>query len=277
MNRRRKVLSRIADRDFPEIRAQFKAVENPGLIKNFLAEILTRPNISNPVVEVPLKNTRLQQLADAGFNYVDFRFWPKGQLNLSELEKFFGFYGKLSLRNFTEEKYGDPSPRLPVMYNVGQLSLVRSFCLENNKSYHTLVNEVLPLEDSVCSGNLVLWDDQSYLVSCIRGYGTPRDVDEKDAPLLVFMGSFGERTPDWTPPFITDMADSLHNFLPKLRPITIEFSLYPYEVGQLKRKEVFWEWRGGSLYDINVMAAHCLTQSNSYEIRINMPLRAKVR
>lgn len=267
---KRKGFQRWTDKTLPALRGFIKSMDYANSLRGRLASILSRPQIISSAGILPLKDIRLRQLVDAGFNYADFRSWCRGQLNVNELEEFFNLHERrLSLRLFTEEKLGDPSPRLPFEPGVGDWSKVKSFCLEHNWNYHILVNETIP-RDSIYSGSLILQDRTNYIVSCIEGFGTPRDVDEPNAKLRVFMKHFGQSIPERMPTFIAEMASRFENFLPQYRPMTIEFSYHRELVGHLQQPLVFWEWRDGSLHDLNKVIAYCLNQAQSHEIVIEL-------
>jgi len=229
----------------PELYKLFKASDDAGRIRSWLTKLIDRPIIpSIPIgAQLPLKDERLQQLCDLGINTADFRSWHRGKLVVHELEELHATYNRLSLRNFREENYGDPTPKLPFECDVTKWDFIRNFCRDNNREYHTLVNEALSLDDSICAVNLILLDDKRYIASCVEGRKTPRDIDEPDAKLAMFMRDFEATVPSWTPEFIPDMANRLRNLVPFIRPITVEISQYPdhFRIGKLGQPIIAWE------------------------------------
>ncbi len=271
-DRKVKVADKNARRNFPELYSLFKGGDTPGLIRNRLAGILSKFTGAEVLPQIPLKHDRIKYLVDSDFNVMDYRYWLRGQLpgKMSEFEKFFYKYVNqdgISLRTVTEEKYNQPSPQLPVRYCIKSLYLAKTFCLENNKYHHTLVHQGLPLAKSLYSGNFILMNDTDYLAAFIKGYGTPRSVDQPDVKnLLVFGGQFDEPTPDWAPEFIASMSDKLRNLVPELRPIIVEFSVYPEPVGLLGLPVVFWEWRCCSPQDLYRLIMKALPHFRSFEL-----------
>lgn len=223
----------------------------------------------------PLKHERLAQLARAGFNVADYRAWPCGQLNTEELRDFFGEYKTLSLRNFIAEtgRPDDPSPRLPFLKEQGDWEAILKFCGETNVFYHTLVNEAIPADDALYAGNVVLLDPDRYVISYAVG-GTPRDVDEKleswSPDVRMFMRTRGAKPSDNVPAELHAVGEMALSFLPALRPITMEFNVYPYSVGMLSQNEVFWEYRGGTTHDLFCMVERMLESASSSNLRVQM-------
>lgn len=128
--------------------------------------------------EYPLKHVRLQQLYEAGFNIADFVCFPPGQLNEEELRRFFDKHGRVSLRHFhADEKRNFRCPFFPEQTDW---QTVLRLAKENNVTYYTLCNENLILEDSQYAGNIVIYDERSYMIEYFKGCGTPRDIDKKN-------------------------------------------------------------------------------------------------
>ncbi|MBI2109384.1 MAG: hypothetical protein HYT93_04425 [Parcubacteria group bacterium] len=273
----RRAFGRFINKHFKSATRIIRVADGHAIIGSWLARLLLRKS-SNYSLErmLPLKHLRLQELAHAGFNCADFRFWLRNELSVEELTVFFARHGRISLRNFTEEDPLKETPKLPVAYDVDSIDTVLRFCNKHNENYHTLVNEALPLKDSLLAGNIVLLDNARYLVSYFKGYGTPRDVDEKTSELHVFLRRFGSRAPDWAPESLRLLGDQLASFRSDFRPMTIEFSLYPYPVGVLKRSEVLWEWRGGSTHDLYTVIASLLEKGDSHELKMTFSDSSKI-
>lgn len=252
-----------------------KAVDAPAPFRSWLANIILRyvPRES-PAMILPLKHIRLQQLADESFNVPVFHYWLRGELKnrISELEDFWKKHGRISLRNVTEEKILDQTPKLPVKYDQSDWDSISDFCLRHNEQYHTLVNEALPLRDSLMAGNIILLDSERYVVSYFEGYGTPRDVDDKpSSELKIYLCSSRDQAPGWAPRQLEELVPRLQMFRTDFRPITFEFSRYPYPVGLLQGQEVFWEWRSGSAHDLYTVVARMLERADSHELIFQLP------
>ena len=245
----------------------FRAADSPSPLRNWLGQMLLKNAAATSEQLLPLKHVRLQELADAGFNCADFRFWPKNKLDVAELREFWQKQGRISLRNFREETALEQTPKLPVAYDRSDWSAILDFCRRYNREYHTLVNEALPLKDSLYAGNIILLDEEHYVVSYFEGYGTPRDVDDKEHPeLKVYVRKFGVAVPSWAPELFAELAAKLQSFRTCFRPMTVEFSAYPYPVGICRRQEVFWEWRGGAAHDLSAVVARLLERVESCEL-----------
>jgi hypothetical protein len=182
----------------------------------------------------PLKVRRLEQLDEVGLNVADFVCFPPNRLNLGEIRSFFKKYKSVSCRTFAADE--DKAFKTPVKYEIRNLNELLTFAREQTQSYFVLINEALPLADSVIAGNLLFKSRSDFLLEYFRGPGTPRDIDSK--PLTrVDTSHF---------PFITatglGMLPDLVDRFP-YRPVIFEFSLYPYPVGRRREKLIFWEWR----------------------------------
>lgn len=244
-------------------------VEIPLSQKNLCGSLLSKIKKSETNIQLlPLKHLRLQELADSGFNCPDFRFWLRGTLNIAELREFLKIHKKISLRNFTEENVLAETPKLPVAYGKNDWNFIEEFCGRNNTQYHTLVNQFLPPDESLLAGNIILLDDTRYAVSCFEGPGTPRDVDDKVSELKVCQRKFNEPPPKWVPETLKNLVSKLKTFRPDFRPMTIEFSIYPYAVGMLSRPEILWEWRGGSAHDLYTVISRLLENADSHELTL---------
>lgn len=230
------------------------AGDNPEAVNLLGGPLIRRTSVKRPseleTQVLPLKNVRLKQLVDARFNCPDFLSFLRGELNVVEnvakLKEFWKKHGRITLRNFKEERLLDPTPKLPVAYDKSEWTFILAYCKTNNQQYHTLVNEALPLSDSRIAGNILLCDEENHAVSYFEGHGTPRYIDEGRAvELKGYRQRFGGKTPQWVPQEIEELVAQLREFRPDFRPMIVEFSIYPYAVGTCKRREILWEWRSG--------------------------------
>ncbi|MEY4722737.1 MAG: hypothetical protein RLZZ324_250 [Candidatus Parcubacteria bacterium] len=274
----RRAFGRFIMKHFPEGWRLTRFADGHAVIGNWLSRAFVgTPPVAPQPQHLPLKHTRLADLEHAGFNVADHRAWLRGELDEPALEAFLRQHGSISLRNFREETPGEPTPKLPVEYEQTDWHHVREFCREYNRQYHTLVNQALPLGESLYAGNVILMDDARYVVSYFQGYGTPRDVDATpNGKLNVFMRSFGDAPPH-VPEGLRDIGERFKTFLPQHRPMTIEFSIYPHAVGRLRRPEIFWEWRGGSTQDLHTVIARLLDRVSAYDVALHVPALNKSR
>lgn len=247
-----------------------RSADSPSVVGSWLAKIAGKETfLGTKALLLPPKHIRLQELADAGFNCPESRFWLRGRLDIQELAEFFDKHHRISLRNFTEETVGEETPKLPVAYDQSDWGSIVEFCRRHNRAYHTLVNRALPLGDSALAGNIIL-DAKRYFVCYFEGYGTPRDVDDKVSELRVYMRQFGSKGPQWIPE-LDILAEDLGAFHPELRPLTVEFSLYPYPVGIQNTSVIFWEWRSGSYYDLSTILMNLLEHADSHDLKMTFP------
>ena len=196
----------------------------------------------------PLKDKRLKQLYDAGFNIADFRCFPPHLLDPVELKKFFDRYKKkhgISLRHFHQDE--KRFFKCPVKYEVKDWQTALRFCQEHNQQFYSLINEAIPRNDSVYGGNIWLLDDRCFMVEYFEGPGSPRDTENKQ--LKHFRREIGQPLPEGTPPELVRLGSLFRNFIPDERPIVIEFNIYPYPVGKGKENIIIWEWRQGLLHE----------------------------
>ena len=229
--------------------------------------------------QYPLKNVRLQQLSDAGFNVADFICFEPHVLKhgRGELETFLKKHGRISCRHFhaDESKYF----KCPVLYDQSDIESVLAFCLANNEggneakvAYYTLCNQALTLSDSIYAGNILIRSDREYAIEFFKGKGTPRDLEAKNADEIVyFEREFGKPMPSNVPGEIQLLRTSLNRFAETLeiRPVIIEFSIYPYPVGRNQSHAICWEWRQGWL--------HYAMQHNKHLVAENQSLLAEIR
>lgn len=268
-SRHRQIRRRIREKTWPEIGRIFQAGDHINFFRYWLANLISPPVLSRDLLPLPLKSTRLDQLCNAGLNCAPYQYWMRGELDEHELRNFLRQYNKVSFRTFTEEKYGADSPKLPVEYGISNWERLQDLCRINNHNYHILINQFLPL-DCIYAGNIILEKDH-FIFSSLRGFGTPRMADEQGAKLEVFRRRFDEPVPEWAPGFLSTLKEQFRSIVPTLRPITLEFSYFPYAVGLLQKQEVFWEWRGGSVHDLARISQYLLSQqAKSYEATIQL-------
>jgi hypothetical protein len=273
----RKALSRQVSRDLPWCERLFSAIDGGRSIGSLLLRMFT---VRKSILEcdahepLPLKDARLRQLLDAGFNIAHFRSWLRQKLDLTQLRELFEKYPSLSLRTFSEEWNNEPPPRLPVLYDQRQWEKIKEFCSINNRSYHTLVNECIPLADSEYCGNIILMKDY-YVAVFFNGSGTPRYIDDEiaentlSASVSVLQNRYGAEIPAWAPESLGDIIDRLRTFLFVRRPVAVEFSKYPYPVGILRTNTVYWEWRGGALSDVEALKEY-LMRTECFQISAHL-------
>lgn len=192
----------------------------------------------------PRKDLRLQQLEDHGFNVADWVCFPPGQFNPEALRLFFEKHSKISCRHFHEDegKYF----KSPFKFGVSTLEEAVAFCTEHNVRFWTLCNEFLPPEEFGFTGNITLLDNREYTVEYFEGCHSPRQIESMSAgELRTFKREFGRPLPEDAPRPLVEVAGRFGRFFPEIRPIILEFNIYPYPVGRQRRPEVFWEWRLG--------------------------------
>ena len=200
--------------------------------------------------DYPLKHKRLEQLHEAGFNVADFICFPPNTLVASqdELLVFAAKHKSISCRHFhsDEKKHF----KCPVLYDQTDYGRILAFCLENNKNYYTLCNEAIDLGDSICAGNILVHDEQTYFIEYFYGPGTPRDIEKKGPDeLKTYSKTIGEPATGERPPDdVLRMVLSARKFNPINKAYIIEFSLYPYPVGRNQTNLICWEWRWGWLH-----------------------------
>ena len=160
-------------------------------------------------------------------------FAPK-ELKIGELRNFCSKFRSVSCRTFAADE--DKSFKTPVKYEIPTVKEVIEFAQAQNKKYFVLVNEALPLKDSVIAGNIYLSSRTDFVIEYFNGPGTPRDIDSKPLKRIdsQHFGSFPNSGLDPLPEFVSRLG---------IHPAIFEFSLYPYPVGRLKQRLVFWEWR----------------------------------
>jgi hypothetical protein len=189
---------------------------------------------SRYITNYPLKVRRLEQLDEVGLNVADFICFPPNELRVGPLRGFFNDYKQVSCRTFAADE--DKEFKTPVKYEISEFDDLLNFATAQNKKYFVLVNEALPLTDSLIAGNIFFNSSSDFILEYFRGPGTPRDVDTKPLQHL--------RSPD-----VGSLAGSGLEPLPACvarfpqRPAIFEFSLYPYPVGRRKQNLIFWEWR----------------------------------
>ena len=180
----------------------------------------------------PLKVRRLEQLDELGINIADFICFAPGKLDIPELRQFCAMNRSVSCRTFAEDE--DLEFKTPVKYELTDPNDVEQFAREQNKKYFVLINQALPLKDSIIAGNIYFDSPTDFICEYFRGPGTPRDIDKY--PLeRVDAAHFGS----------TRELEQLPRMVSRFpyRPVIFEFSLYPYAVGKRMQRLIFWEWR----------------------------------
>lgn len=193
----------------------------------------------------PPKDTRIRQLFDAGLNIVDFVHFGIRKYDSNVARAFFNKYGSVSIRTFADDESKEFAT--PVEYERDKFDQAERFCIEQNKTYHILMNQALKRADSVLWGNILWYDLSKFTVEYSDKPGTPRDIETSSMEdLRVLHGDLSEyiffESKDRQ---LMEVIRKTNLFLTSVRPIVIEFQLYPYPVGVLGEKWVFWEWRRG--------------------------------
>ncbi len=180
----------------------------------------------------PPKVRRLEQLDELGINIADFVCFAPNELDVAELRRFCTKYKIVSCRTFAQDE--DKEFKTPVKYEIADHDEVERFARTQNTKYFVLVNEALPLRDSVIAGNIYFNSLTDFVCEYFRGPGTPRDIDERPIQHVdaAHFGSVHE---------LNDLPGVVSLF--PYRPVIFEFSLYPYSVGKRQRRLIFWEWR----------------------------------
>jgi hypothetical protein len=192
--------------------------------------------------EYPLKHVRLQQIYEAGFNVADFICFPPNEFNEDLLRSFFAKHGKVSCRHFHSDEKRNFA--CPFLRDVTDVEKAVNFCKEHNRTYFSLINENLVTADSIYAGNVWLKDDRNYLIEYFEGPGTPRDLENMDADRIKhFKREIGEPMDQSAPEALKRLAYNFQKLVPHIRPVMLEFSVYPYAVGRRRSNEVCWEWR----------------------------------
>ncbi len=216
--------------------------------------------------EYPLKHVRLGQLSEAGFNVADFVCFPPHTLKgrEDELKAFLAKHGTISCRHFHENE--KVHFKCPVKYEQTDFDTVLAFCIANNEgdneaktAFYTLCNEAINLKDSICAGNILVLNEQTFFVEYFYGPGTPRDIESKGPDELKTYGrTLGEPAKGVKPPDeVLKMALEAKKFKAlDNKAYIMEFSLYPYPIGRDQTNIICWEWRWGWL--------HYQLQANQY-------------
>lgn len=190
----------------------------------------------------PLKHVRLEQIYEAGFNIADFICFPPREFDENLLRKFFAKHGKVSCRHFHSDETRNFS--CPFLRDVNDVEKAVNFCKEHNKTYFSLINENLVTTDSTYAGNIWLKDDRNYLVEYFEGPGVPRDLDKMPSDKIKrFTREIGEPMDPSAPEALKRLAFNFQKLVPHIRPVILEFSIYPYPIGRSQTYEVCWEWR----------------------------------
>jgi len=205
----------------------------------------------NCKIRYPRKHERLQDMLGNGLNVADFICFEPNQLEEKKIEKFFEKHRKVSIRHFHEDEVR--FPKCPVLYDADNLKKVIEFAKENNKRFYTLINQSISVRDSLFCGTIFWIDDglrdRKFIMEYFNGIGTPRDIEKKNQSQLIHQ---------YGPIFLTiQTQDPKYEQLKvivnetwratALRPIIFEFSYYPYPVGKLQKRQIYWEWRLGDL------------------------------
>ena len=194
-------------------------------------------------VTYPLKNVRLQQLYDAGFNIADFVCWPPGRLDLTELKTFFEKHnGRISLRHFPADEFMKHAT--PFFPDQTDWDTIQKIAVEHNKDLYCLYNEVIAPSDAIFTANIILLDERNYKIEYFEGPGTPKDIERGTVKnLKIFERQIGVPMDPNVPEELKRAASYFKSFESTFRPVIIEYQIYPYAMGKRQSRDIAWEWR----------------------------------
>lgn len=194
----------------------------------------------------PLKDRRLRQLDVMGLNIVDFIHFAPGEFNASQTREFFNIYGRVSARTFSSFEHEVFSG--PIRYEMDTFKDVEDFCTANNRDYHILVNEAIPVKDALITGKIMWLDDLRYHIDYFLGRGTTRDVENRGGDLVAVDGVACRHEPlsrdaqtNIALSALVEKTKQVPEFL-GTDSVLLEFQIYPYRIGRRKEKLIFWEW-----------------------------------
>ncbi|OGN07345.1 MAG: hypothetical protein A3B86_01155 [Candidatus Yanofskybacteria bacterium RIFCSPHIGHO2_02_FULL_38_22b] len=214
--------------------------------------------------EYPLKDIRLQQLHDSGFNVANFLCFPPHTLSgrEEELRVFLKKHGRISCRHFHDDE--KTHFKCPVLYDQTDIDVILKFCLEHNQTFYTLCNEAITLDDSICAGNILVLNEQTYFIEYFHGPGTPRDIESKGSDeLKTFNRTIGQPA-EGVPPSeaVLKMAYEARKF-------------NPYPIGKRQDNIICWGWRWGWLH-YQLQANQFLLKENERLINCNQALERQL-
>lgn len=145
--------------------------------------------------------------------------------------------GKLSIRSFTPKEYSWNDPFFPNIDSSEVLEKVAGLLRTN---HHVILQRGVNPKDTVCCGTVEIHEEgypikRHYHFEVLNGPGTVRDVMRNNAAdqHVVLVAGDSQYT-------------CLNAVIAKLRTRgsdqeMFEFSVYPYGVGRLDEKVIFWE------------------------------------
>lgn len=189
----------------------------------------------------PAKHLRLNELRESGLNIADFIYFPIAGFDEETAKKLFEKYSSVSVRTFA------PSELLvhatPVKYEMTDFKVVEEFCKEQNREYNLLMNQAINLKDALITGKIAWINSENFHVDYFYGPGTPRYMDEdRQVALHTVTGNLKQQTRPDVDERILEVVEKTKTAIAHFRPIIFEFQIYPYEIGVLKQKTIFWEW-----------------------------------
>ena len=181
-----------------------------------------------------------------GLNIVDFIHFAPGEFNASRAREFFKAYGRVSARTFSSFEHEVFCG--PIKYEMERFEDVEKFCTQNNRDYHILVNEAIPVKDALITGKIMWLDDLRYHIDYFLGRGTARDVENRGGDLVAVEGVASRHEPlssdaptNTALLALVEKTRQVPEFL-GTDSILLEFQIYPYRIGRRKEKLIFWEW-----------------------------------
>lgn len=157
-------------------------------------------------------------------------------------EEVFFKHGKISCRHFHADEFKKNA--CPFLRDVTDVEAAVAFCREHNQAYFSICNENLVTADSLFAGNIWLKDDRNYLIEYFEGKGTPRDLEHmRPEKIKRLTREIGQPMDPSAPEALKKIAFHFQKLVPHIRPIIVEFSIYPYPIGRRQTHEVCWEWR----------------------------------
>lgn len=196
----------------------------------------------------PTKEKRLAQLDMSGLNIADFIHFAKGEFAEDKARAFFEKHKCVSVRTFSDDEHAKYLS--PEIYEVKDFGEVKAFCMKITGEYHILINQAIAIKEASITGKIIWEDDIRYRIDYFYGAGTPRDIDNiMRSNLNVAEGVVhlhGRPLSDDAPTNIAlhKVVNATQDFIKviKVRPVILEFQIYPHPIGKRNENIIFWEW-----------------------------------